>query len=199
MLKNTLSLLFALVVPMAASAAVTLTPLGGDQFQVAFDPMSFTVATGGQPVAAVVFEDFYASTAPSCGGPMGGSVQTSVNGSPIQGLVGNACTGAFNALNDVDGNDLLVTIYSSFLVNFGSVSVGDTVAVSTGTYLFSLPGLDATANAGPFVAFLVDNDFNRISNFQTTGPAGVPEPGSLLLMGLSLAGLAAARQRRRSA
>lgn len=184
-----------LAVSMGANAGPTLTSLGGDNYRVNFDPLSFTVTTAGE-VASIVFEDFYASSQPSCGSYLSGTVLSSLNGGATQALGGNSCTGAYNALNDVDGNDLLVTIFGGFTSTYGSAAVGDTIALSNGAdYIFSLAGLNPAANTGPFDAFLVNNSFERVSNIVSTGNV-VPIPGTLALLGLGLFVLGAATRRK---
>ncbi len=183
---------------MAANATPILTSLGGDSYQVSFDALSFNVNTTGE-FASIVFENFYASVQPSCGTYQSGTVESSLNGGGIVALTGNSCAGAYDFLNDVDGDDLLVTVFSSALSTYGTVTAGDTLVLSSLDYTFSLPGLSIAANTGPFEAFLVNNNFQRISDIvltETTAP--VPEPATVALVGLGLFGLGYSQRRKSS-
>jgi hypothetical protein len=178
-----------------AQATPTITSLGGDLYKVQFDPVSFNVTTSGQ-LASVVFKDFFASNTASCGLFQSGTVQVSVNGSSMQNLNGNSCTGAYNYLNDVSGNDLLVTFYSGFTITYGNVTAGDLVTASATDYEFSLSGLNAALNPNAKYVYLVNNSFQRVSDTVTIGSSPVPEPGTLAIFSLSMAALAASRRKK---
>ena len=183
-----------LIGPIVVNATPILTALGGDSYQVSFDALTFNVTTTGE-FASVVFENFYSAVQPSCGNYVSGSVQASLNGGASVALIGNSCTGAYDSLNAVDGDDLLITVYVGVLNTFGGVTVGDTITLSTVDYVFNLPGLNPTANASPFDAFMVNNSFELISDIVSTS-SPVSEPATLALFGLGLFGFGC-RQRRK--
>ena len=65
-------LLLSLIISGPASAALIFTSLGGNQYSISFDPLTFTatgdsIAAGSVHEIGVVFENFFGLFVESCG------------------------------------------------------------------------------------------------------------------------------------
>jgi hypothetical protein len=121
---------------------------------------------------------------------------TSVGGTRVDGHIYNEATLG----TGVPGDSWYLQIYSAS--NRPATCTGNCVAEVAGTQDFSamIKGLYANAGAGTWnSASYVQAFASNNSNFQlniTSRASDVPEPGSLALMGLAFAGMAAVKRRK---
>lgn len=189
----------SLTLAAGSASAVTVTAQGSNNYTIAFNPLTFTVTNPtSYGLASVVFKDFFASPLFGYGTYQGGTAEVSVNGGATQSVTGNSATGHYYGLNDVSGNDLIMTIYSGFNSTFGGVSVGDVITISALNYTFNTRALFIPSSGGPSSTYLVDNSFTRISTEGVANVAAVPLPAPVLMLGASLAGLVLFGRRRRN-
>jgi hypothetical protein len=195
--KILLAAAFATFAGMAQ--ALTVTNVGGNEYQIDFDPITFTVTQGTNDGYGFIVEDFFQADATINGVASGGTF--SLSGSSA-GSFTNAETsaprGAYSsAAGALDPNDLLVGVGNG---PYFDVTVGDVVTISGAGLRFTVSGaLPAFSAATTFDVALIDN-FVTVLGTTTIDLAPVPLPaGSMLLLSALAGGALALRRVRRAA
>ena len=186
---------FAALVAATGAQALSVIGVGGDFYQINFDPITFTATADSNDLFGFIVEDFFTSNATSEGTASSGTFTALIDGVAVSESGGGNVRGPFNiAVNDLDPNDLLVGFGS---MSFPSVATGDQVTFSASGLRFAytdpLPGIAD----GPFQALMVDFNAVAISDTVSIDLAPIPLPAGLplLLAGLGGLGLLARRQR----
>jgi len=184
-----------------ANAGIIMEDLGSNNYSIEMDAITFTINNTAGSHARLIVEDFYTNNSTQCGTHVSGGVNWSVNGGPVVQLATHACSGVWNGgYNEMDPNDLFVnfgTNYDGGVGNlFPHLQIGDEVTISITNMVFSTSQTRVMAQ-GPFEAKLVHGATLIADSVMIDGGLSqdVPEPSTMAMFALGLAGLAARRHK----
>ena len=181
-----------LVVCATASHALTVSNVGGNEYQIDFDPITFTATSTEVAGYGFVVDGFFGANATVTGTASSGtlSVDRSTSGLFTDSGTGEP-RGTFNlGVADFTPDDLLVSVGSTI---FG-VQLGETVTISGLGLRFTTDLLPAI-NSAPYSAFLVARDGSRLSADVPIHPPEVPPTARCVLLLPALGGVAVWRRR----
>ena len=188
----------------SSAASVSLTPLGGANYEVTLTPLTFTLTSVANNGARyVVIEDFYTSNVTGAGTYISGNINWSLNGGASVPIAFVTNTGVFGStVGQVDPNDLLFNFSAGYATATGSptLSAGDTITVSTTNMVFSTTSSPLASQPGPFTAYLTTfaGTLVPIASAQVDGSTTVPIPAALPLLVTGVFGLGVVGWRRRT-
>ncbi|BDS06864.1 hypothetical protein NT6N_19040 [Oceaniferula spumae] len=177
-----------------SQAALSLTNVGGNNWQINFSPITFTANNNAGQFDWLVFEDFFSANSNASGGHVSGTLEYSINGGSTVVVTPHSATGTFaSTLGGIDPNDLFINIAQAG--NRPNPNNGQSVAVS-GSVVFSSSDVPAFPINGTVNARWWDNTGSGgAAQSNIVSVAVVPEPSTTALLGLG--GLALILRRRK--
>lgn len=164
---------------LATHAAVTITQVGAtNQWDITFDPITFTTNAEAGNLAWIVFDDFFARNSTAQGAYVSGTVELAVGAATTASYTPAFANGTFNqTLGGIRADALLINIATSGLNPAASTQI----VMSTSGIRFSSTDVPAMA-AGPSSVAIWTNAGTRPVRTDTVLVA-IPEPSSTALVG----------------
>ena len=199
-LQTCLTLAVASFITVSAPAAVIFEDVGGGNWRLDFDPITFTAGvTGSADYDWLIFEDFFQTNSTISGGTPSEKVRISINGDPVVELSLNNVSGPFNGnLGELDQNDMLINFTAAG--NKPTINAGDTILVSAPAGGFLVPiansALVPAITNSPTVDVRITSAGTNGSTSTDIVTVAIPEPSSFALAALGLLGLIGRRRRK---